>query len=59
MNLLSLLIQTHQYELDLPLGTSMLRTQTLNFLGSYSMTVRATFIGQGKNTVKKKDRLWW
>lgn len=48
MNLLSLLIQTHQYELDLPLGTSMLRTQTLNFLGSYSMTVRATFIGQGK-----------
>lgn len=54
MNLLSLLIQTHQYELDLPLGTSMLRTQTLNFLGSYSMTVRATFIGQGKTQWKRR-----
>lgn len=48
MNLLSLLIQAHQYELDLPLGTSMLRIQILNFLGSYSMTARTTFLGLGK-----------
>lgn len=48
MNLLSLLIQAHQYELDLPLGTFMLRTQILNILGSYSMTARTTFLGLGK-----------
>lgn len=54
MNLLSLLIQAHQYELDLPLGTSMLRTQILNFLGSYSMTARTTFLGLGKTQWKRR-----
>lgn len=36
MNLLSSIIQANQTELDSPLGTSMLRTQILNFLGPFS-----------------------